>query len=73
MITVHNAPPHWAAALVYGVLERVCARRADLVLGASADLAARMRRLGATAAEQFDVPAPALRSAVGGRYCQRRG
>ena len=60
VITVHNAPPAGrAAALVYGVLERVCTRRADLVLGASADLAARMRRLGARAAEQFDVPAPA--------------
>ncbi len=58
VITVHNAPPDGRAArLVYGVLERICARRADLVLCASADLLARMRGRHATA-EQFDVPAP---------------
>jgi len=43
------------------VLERICARRADLVLCASADLLARMRRLGAADAEQFDVPAAPVR------------
>ena len=58
VITVHNAPPEGQAArLVHGVLERICARRADLVLCASADLLARMRGRRATA-EQFDVPAP---------------
>ncbi len=58
-ITVHNAPPVGGLARpVYGVLERICARRADLVLCASADLLARIRRLGAARAEQFDVPAP---------------
>jgi glycosyltransferase involved in cell wall biosynthesis len=57
VITVHNASPDGGLArLVYGLLERICARRADLVLCASADLLARMRSLGA-AAEQFDVPA----------------
>jgi glycosyltransferase involved in cell wall biosynthesis len=57
VITVHNAPPDGhAARLVYSMLERICARRADLVLCASADLLARMRIRGA-AAEQFDVPA----------------
>ncbi len=56
-VTVHNAPPEARAArLIYGLLERICARRADLVLCASADLLARMRSLGA-AAERFDVPA----------------
>lgn len=40
------------------MLARICARRADLVLCVSADLLARMRRLGAASAEQFDVPAP---------------
>jgi glycosyltransferase involved in cell wall biosynthesis len=61
-VTVHNAPPAGnglrgrAARLVYAMLERACARRADAVLCASADLAERMRSLGA-AAEQFDVPA----------------
>jgi glycosyltransferase involved in cell wall biosynthesis len=58
-VTVHNAPPDGrAAAVVYGQLERICARRADLVLCASGDLLARMRDRGARTAEQFDVPAP---------------
>ena len=57
VITVHNAPPDsQAARLVHGVLERICARRADLVLAAAADLLARMRSRRATV-EQFDVPA----------------
>jgi glycosyltransferase involved in cell wall biosynthesis len=61
-LTVHNAPPDGRLArLVYGLLERICARRADLVLCASADLMERMRRLGASNAEHFDVPAaPAI-------------
>jgi glycosyltransferase involved in cell wall biosynthesis len=42
---------------VHAQLERICARRADLVLCASADLLARMRAGGARDAEQFDVPA----------------
>jgi glycosyltransferase involved in cell wall biosynthesis len=59
--TVHNAPPGGrVASLIYRQLERICARRSDLVLCASADLLARMRERGATA-EQFDVPAPAGR------------
>jgi glycosyltransferase involved in cell wall biosynthesis len=59
VVTVHNAPPAGRrSGLVYGVLERICARRADLVLCASEDLAARMRNLGAAEVEQFDVPAP---------------
>jgi glycosyltransferase involved in cell wall biosynthesis len=57
-VSVHNAaPPAWPARLIYGVLERICARRADIVLCASADLLGRMRGLGAERAEQFDVPA----------------
>jgi glycosyltransferase involved in cell wall biosynthesis len=57
-VTVHNAPPQsQPARLVYMLLERVCARRADVVLCVSADLLTRMHSLGA-AAEQFDVPAP---------------
>jgi glycosyltransferase involved in cell wall biosynthesis len=63
VVTVHNAPPDdRAARLVYGLLERVCARRADLVLCASADLLARMRRLGAADAQQSDVPAAPMRA-----------
>jgi glycosyltransferase involved in cell wall biosynthesis len=58
VITVHNAPPDRSPArFVYHLLERVCARRGDLVLCVSADLLARMRNLGAVA-QQFDVPAP---------------
>ena len=59
VVTVHNAPPAGRRGrLVYGVLERICAWRADLVLCASADLTARMRDLGAAEVQQFDVPAP---------------
>ena len=59
VVTVHNAPPAGRGSrLVYAVLERICARRADLVLCASEDLAARMRDLGAAEVEQFDVSAP---------------
>jgi glycosyltransferase involved in cell wall biosynthesis len=58
-VTVHNAPPRGRQArLAYGVLEVICARRADAVLCASADLTDRMRRLGAAGAATFDVPAP---------------
>ena len=61
-VTVHNAPPDGRAPrLVYGVLERICARRANLLLCASADLLARMHRLGASEAEQFDVAAEPLK------------
>ncbi len=59
VVTVHNAPPQgWAASVVHAVLERTCARRADLVLCASADLAARLRACGAAGVEQVDVAAP---------------
>jgi len=59
VVTVHNAPPAGRAArAVYGVLELACARRADLLLCASADLAARLRRRGRARVAEFDVPAP---------------
>jgi glycosyltransferase involved in cell wall biosynthesis len=59
LVTVHNAPPAGRPGrLVYGLLERICAGRADLVLCASADLAARMHELRAVEVRQFDVPAP---------------
>jgi glycosyltransferase involved in cell wall biosynthesis len=58
VVTVHNAPPAGhAGRVIYGVLELICARRADTVLCASADLATRMRCRHARTAE-FDVPAP---------------
>jgi glycosyltransferase involved in cell wall biosynthesis len=58
-ITVHNGPPGPAGqAAVYALLERIVARRADLVLCVSADLAARMRRRGARDVGLAVVPAP---------------
>jgi glycosyltransferase involved in cell wall biosynthesis len=61
VVTVHNAPPPSApAAAVYGLLERIVARRADLVLCVSADLTARMRRLGAREVAAAIVSVPEL-------------
>jgi glycosyltransferase involved in cell wall biosynthesis len=58
VVTVHNAAPAGTAdRIVYGGLQRVCARRSETVLCASPDLTSRMRRLGAATAEQYDVPA----------------
>ena len=60
VVTLHNAAPTGRAArLAYGVLERIVAARADLVLTVSADLADRMRQLGARGVEHAHVPAPA--------------
>jgi glycosyltransferase involved in cell wall biosynthesis len=59
VVTVHNAPPPAGlAGAVYGALERIVARRADAVASVSADLAARMRRLGARDGGRALVPAP---------------
>jgi glycosyltransferase involved in cell wall biosynthesis len=59
VVTVHNAPPAGRAArAVYAALELTCARRADLLLCASADLAARLRPRGPAPVAEFDVPAP---------------
>jgi glycosyltransferase involved in cell wall biosynthesis len=59
VVTVHNGPPEGTAArLVYGVLERVVARRSDTVACVSADLVDRMRRRGARHAVLAVVPAP---------------
>lgn len=58
VVTLHNLPvggPRVRA--MAAVLERVVARGADLVLGVSGDLVARMARLGALA-ERALVPAP---------------
>ena len=58
VVTVHNAPPSGRAGrAVFGLLELICARRADAVLCASADLADRMRRRGAAGVAEFNVPA----------------
>lgn len=59
VVTVHNGPPAAIASrAVYGVLERVVARRSDAVLCVSRDLADRMRRLGARHVAIAVVPAP---------------
>jgi glycosyltransferase involved in cell wall biosynthesis len=59
LVTVHNAPPARApAGLAYRALERIVARRADAVACVSADLTARMRRLGARDGGPALVPAP---------------
>jgi glycosyltransferase involved in cell wall biosynthesis len=60
VVTLHNAPPAGGgrAAAIYGILERVVARRADLVLCVSADLATRMGRRGARSVGHAVVPAP---------------
>ena len=64
VVTVHNAPPAAApAAAVYGLLERIVARQADVVLCVSSDLSARMRRAGARDVGRAIVPAPEVRSA----------
>ncbi len=60
VVTVHNAPPAGgSAAMVYGLLERLVAGSADVVLCVSSDLSARMRRLGAEVVGRAIVPTPA--------------
>ncbi len=67
VVTVHNAPPLAApAARIYGLLERLVTRRADVVLCVSSDLAARMRRMRRLRAREVGravVAAPAPASA----------
>jgi glycosyltransferase involved in cell wall biosynthesis len=60
VVTVHNAPPAGggAPALIYRLLERIVARRADLVLCVSADLEARMRSASARQVARAVVPSP---------------
>jgi len=58
LVTVHNAaPPGAAQRAAYRILERIVACRADSVLCASADLADRMRRLGARSVSRAVVAA----------------
>jgi glycosyltransferase involved in cell wall biosynthesis len=60
VVTVHNAPPSdgGAARLIYVALERIVARRADLVLAVSSDLERRMRAAGTRRVARAVVPAP---------------
>ncbi|RJL20710.1 glycosyltransferase family 4 protein [Bailinhaonella thermotolerans] len=60
VVTLHNAPTAGGAvAAVYGLLERIVAARADLVLVVSPDLGERMRARGARGVAPAVVPAPA--------------
>nr|WP_277350020.1 glycosyltransferase family 4 protein [Nonomuraea sp. FMUSA5-5] len=64
VVTLHNALTAGGfVGLVYGVLERIVARRAGQVLTVSPDLAERMRRLGARDVRAALVAAPAPRPA----------
>lgn len=61
VVTVHNAPP--AGALleaIYGLLERLVAQRADVVLCVSPDLSDRMRKLRAKDVRRAVVAAARL-------------
>lgn len=59
VVTLHNAATAGGAVgAVYGLLERIVARRADRVLAVSPDLGERMRRLGARRVGAAVVPAP---------------
>ncbi|GIH28313.1 glycosyl transferase [Acrocarpospora phusangensis] len=59
VVTLHNAlTAGGAIGAMYGVLERVVARRADRILVVSPDLGERMRRLGARRVAAAVVPAP---------------
>ncbi|MGV9771823.1 glycosyltransferase family 4 protein [Streptosporangium sp. NPDC003464] len=61
VVTLHNAATAGGAVgAVYGVLERIVARRADRILVVSPDLGERMAGLGARHVEAAVVPAPAL-------------
>ncbi|MET7335466.1 glycosyltransferase family 4 protein [Nonomuraea sp. NPDC005650] len=64
VVTLHNALTAGGfVGFVYGVLERIVARRADHVLVVSPDLGAGMARLGARDVRAAVVPAPRLRPA----------
>ncbi|MET8990847.1 glycosyltransferase [Nonomuraea wenchangensis] len=64
VVTLHNAlTAGGLVGFVYGVLERIVARRADRVLVVSPDLGERMKGLGARDVRAAVVPAPPLRPA----------
>lgn len=68
VVTVHNAPPSGARlAAIYGALERLVARRADVVLCVSPDLSDRMRKLGARDVRRAAVAAPGWSAGAGHR------
>ncbi|ASU84594.1 glycosyltransferase family 1 protein [Nocardiopsis gilva YIM 90087] len=75
VVTVHNAPPELSGprALVFPALERVVARRADVVLGVSSDLVDRMRSRGARRVLPAVVTAPPMPAARTSRAQVRAG
>mgnify|MGYP001814295929 CR=1 FL=1 len=59
VVTLHNLPVGGLrVTALAGILERIVARRADVVLGVSSDLVDRARARGAQDAERALVPAP---------------
>ncbi len=61
IVTLHNAVLSGGlVGTIYGMLERLVAARAEIVLGVSADLVERARRLGARNTERALVAAPPL-------------
>ena len=61
VVTWHNAPLGSSARrVVHAGLERVCAHRAAVVIGASADLVARAREAGARNTRLVAVAAPSV-------------
>ncbi|MBB6171115.1 glycosyltransferase involved in cell wall biosynthesis [Nocardiopsis mwathae] len=74
-VTVHNAPPQASGprSLVFRVLERIVARRADVVLGVSGDLVERMRAHGARRVLPAVVTAPPMPPAAVPRDVVRVG
>jgi glycosyltransferase involved in cell wall biosynthesis len=70
--TLHNAAPSGRlTGAVYAALERVVALRSALVLGVSADLVERMRRLGARRTGLAVVAAPPPRTVTRDRFSVR--
>lgn len=70
--TLHNAAPSGAlTGAVYAALERVVALRSAVVLGVSADLVERMRRLGARRTGLAVVAAPPARAVRRDRHTVR--
>ena len=73
VVTVHNAPPAGGmTGLVYALLERIAARRADAVTWVSSDLAGRIRRAGARDGGRALVPAPEFAPPSAGQIAEAR-
>jgi glycosyltransferase involved in cell wall biosynthesis len=73
VVTAHNAPPpvRGPLAAAYPVLERLVARRSEVVLGVSGDLVRRLRAAGARDARMAVVAAPPTGAPFNGREATR--